>query len=132
MLPTRLRCAVARLLRQFRVVSLGACSQACTLVLASGIRRMAGDGTIVEDIPMLAADGAETCKLVACYGEMGVRYHPLAQRLRNAAGRVHPYQLSLELLLTDELPVGQLVDAEICRSTPAPDNCRVSTTMDLE
>lgn len=114
-----------------KVVSAGACSQACTLVLASGVRRLAGEGTIVEDIPMLAANEAETRKLVAYYGEMGVRYQSLAERLRNAAGRLHPYQLSLELLLTGQLPVGQLVDAEICRATPAPDNCRVFTTMDL-
>lgn len=115
-----------------KVVSLGACSQACTLVLASGIQRLAGEGTIVDDIPTQAANEAETRKLVAYYGEMGVRYQSLAERLRNAAGRLHPYQLSLELLLTGQLPVGQLVDAEICRATPAPDNCRVFTTMDLE
>ncbi|WP_143348416.1 hypothetical protein [Ensifer adhaerens] len=115
-----------------KAVSLGACSQACTLVLASGIRRLAGEGTIVEDIPMLAGNEANTRKLVAYYGEMGVRYQSLAERLRNAAGRLHPYQLSLELLLTGHLPVGQLVDAEICRATPAPDNCRVFTTMDLD
>lgn len=131
MLPTRLRCAVARLLRRFKAVSLGAGSQARTLVLASGIRRMAGDGTIVEDIPMLAANEAETCKLVACYGEMGARYHSLTQRLCNAAGRVH-LPIVAGAVVDGELPVGQLVDAEICRATPAPDNCRVSTTMDLE
>ncbi|MBK5567674.1 hypothetical protein [Ensifer sp. SSB1] len=115
-----------------KAASLGACEQACTLVLASGIRRLAGEGTIVDDIPMLAGNEADTRKLVAYYGEMGVRYQSLAERLRNAAGRLHPYQLSLELMLTDQLPVGQLVDAEICRAVPAPDNCRVFTTLDLE
>ena len=115
-----------------KAVSLGACSQACVLVLAAGDRRLAGEGTIIDDIPTRAANEAETRKLVAYYGEMGVHYQSLAERLRNAAGRLHPYQLSLELLLTEQLPVGQLVDAEICRAAPAPDNCRVFTTMDLE
>lgn len=115
-----------------KAVSLGACSQACTLVLASGNRRLAGEGAIVEDIPTLAGNEADTRKLVAYYGEMGVRYQSLVERLRSADGNLGRYQLSTVLLLTSELPVGQLVDADICRGTPAPDNCRVFTTMDLE
>ncbi len=57
---------------------------------------------------------------------------PWSNRLRSADGNLGRYQLSTVLLLTSELPVGQLVDADICRGTPAPDNCRVFTTMDLE
>lgn len=115
-----------------KAVSLGACSGACALVLASGHLRLAGDGTIVEDIPTLGGNDAETRKLVAYYGEMGVRYQPLVERARDAGGNPGHYHLSAVLLLTSTLPVDQLVDAEICRGTPAPDNCRVFTTMDLE
>ncbi len=115
-----------------KAVSLGACSQACTLVLAAGKRRIAGEGTLVEDIPTLGGNERETRKLVAYYGEMGVRYQSLVERLRDTGGNPGHYDLSTVLLLTSTLPVGQLVDAVICRGTPAPDNCRVFTTMDLE
>lgn len=115
-----------------KAVSLGACSRACALVLASGNRRIAGEGTIVEDIPTLGGNEGETRKLVAYYGEMGVRYESLVERLRDTGGNPGHYDLSTVLLLTSTLPVGQLVDAVICRGTPAPDNCRVFTTMDLE
>ncbi|MEI2300083.1 hypothetical protein [Ensifer sp. MJa1] len=106
--------------------SYGECVRACTLVLASGVRRLAGEGTFVADAPMTAASLAETKRLVAYYGEMGVRYNALVE------GDPGHWQLFKALLLTSTLPVGQVVDAEICRGTPAPNNCRVFTTMDLE
>ena len=115
-----------------KAVSLGACAQACTLVLASGHRRLAGEGTIVEDIPMVAGNEASSKKLAAYYDEMGVRYQMLAEGPRDAAGNPGLWQLFKALLLTSTLAVDQLVDAQICKSTPAPDNCRVFTTMDLE
>ncbi|WP_244513267.1 MULTISPECIES: hypothetical protein [unclassified Ensifer] len=115
-----------------KAVSLGACSQACTLVLASGNRRLAGEGTIVEDIPTLAGNDAGTRKLVAYYGEMGVRYELLAANPKGESSNPDHWQMFKALLVTSTLAVDQLVDAQICRGTPAPDNCRVFTTMDLE
>ncbi|WP_053253015.1 hypothetical protein [Ensifer adhaerens] len=113
-------------------VSEGRCAHACALVLAAGVRRLAGDGTAVEDIPIGAASEAGTKKLVAYYGEMGVRHQVLVEGLRDEDGNLGHWQLFKALLVTSTLAVDQLVDAQICRGTPAPDNCRVFTTMDLE
>ncbi|MBM3091142.1 hypothetical protein GFB56_09965 [Ensifer sp. T173] len=113
-------------------VSRGRCAQACTLVLAAGVRRLAGDGTAIEAIPIVAASEAGTKKLAAYYGEMGVRYQVLVDGPRNEDGNLGRWQLFKALLVTSTLAVDQLVDAQICRGTPAPNNCRVFTTMDLE
>lgn len=112
-------------------LSRGKCMQACTLVLASGVRRLAGEGTIVDNVPTVAASEAETKKLAAYYGEMGVRYEVLVEGALKD-GILGYWQLFKALLVTSTLAVDQLVDAQICRGTPAPDNCRVFTTMDLE
>lgn len=113
-------------------VSRGRCANACTLVLAAGVRRLAGDGTAIEAIPIVAASEAGTKKLAAYYGEMGVRYQVLVDGPRNEDGKLGRWQLFKALLVTSTLAVDQLVDAQICRGTPAPNNCRVFTTMDLE
>ncbi|MGF6174373.1 hypothetical protein ABIE33_002681 [Ensifer sp. 4252] len=115
-----------------QAVSQGRCVDACTLVLAAGVRRLAGEGTVVADIPIVAASEAGTKKLAAYYGEMGVRHQVLVQSPRNEDGNLGYWQLFKALLVTSTLAVDQLVDAQICRGTPAPDNCRVFTTMDLE
>lgn len=112
--------------------SRGACMEACALILASGTRRLAGEETIIGGIPMVTGNEASSKKLAAYYDEMGVRYQTLAEGQRDADGNPGFWQLFKALLLTNTLAVDQLVDAQICKGTPAPDNCRVFTTMDLE
>ncbi len=112
--------------------SRGICLRACALVLASGIRRIAGEGTLVDSVPMVGANAADTRRLVVYYGEMGVRYQLLAADLKGEGSNPGRWQMFKALLVTSTLAVDQLVDAQICRGTPAPDNCRVFTTMDLE
>ncbi|WP_457579864.1 hypothetical protein [Ensifer canadensis] len=113
-------------------ISRGRCAHACTLVLAAGVRRLAGDGTAIEAIPIVAASEAGTKRLAAYYGEMGVRYQVLVDGPRSEDGNLGYWQLFKALLVTNTLAVDQLVNAQICRGTPAPNNCRVFTTMDLE
>lgn len=108
------------------------CADACTLVLASGNRRLSGVDATVRGVPITAANEAATKKLVAYYGEMGVRYEVLAKGELEAGGDYPLWQSFKALLITSTLAVDQLVDAQICRGAPAPDNCRVFTTMDLE
>ncbi|WDZ79779.1 hypothetical protein PWG15_30585 (plasmid) [Ensifer adhaerens] len=113
-------------------ISQGACTEACALVLASGVRRLAGGETTVANIPTVTGNGTGSKKLAAYYDEMGVRYQKLAEGQRDVDGNPGPWQLFKALLVTNTLAVDQLVDAQICKGTPAPDNCRVFTTMDLE
>ncbi|WP_442577677.1 hypothetical protein ACSBOB_19120 [Mesorhizobium sp. ASY16-5R] len=116
-----------------QALSRGHCAAECTLVLAGGVERIVPDQAIfhvrLTDPKMSKA--AER-KLLAYLKEMGVGPSLLDALKTPPDSNLDMAPLKASGLITGTRAVESITGSAICKTFPAPDNCRVFTTMDLE
>lgn len=118
-----------------KAASTGAvCMAECALVLAGGVRRMAGSATVVGRIAR-STGGKAGRRVTAYLTEMGVDQALLDRMPPGSVDTAMQRALHKARLLTSYFsidPVDLIVSGSVCKATPAPDNCRVFTVDDVE
>lgn len=109
------------------------CERECLLVLAGGITRLAGEEAKVAPIDLM--DGLKgTGKQIRSYFK-AMRVDPRILDSGKPAppddGPVKLAEMQSAGLVTLSFDARLLVSASVCRTSPAADNCRVFTTLDL-
>ena len=116
-----------------RALSGGYCASECTLMLAGGVRRFVPDRAILrvqfKDPKM---NKAAERKLTAYLKEMGISPSLLEALKAEPGGNLDTAPLRVARLITGTEAVENITYSGICKVFPAPDNCRVFTTLDLE
>jgi hypothetical protein len=102
------------------------CNSVCPLMLAGGVRRLAGEGPVLGLIDAGGLSKTTGRKLRAYLDEMGVDQAVLNPQ----DGQQLLWSMFSAHLLTSTLTVDLMIAGEICRGVPAPDNCRVFTVLD--
>jgi hypothetical protein len=109
------------------------CTEECALVLAGGRRRMAGQGAVLGRVDGSTLGKSAKRKLAAYLDEMGVKHGVMGEAyVADGQRELRQWDFMAMSLLTSSLGAELIVAADVCRQAPAPDNCRVFTTLDLE
>jgi hypothetical protein len=116
-----------------RAISRGHCVAECALVLAGGVERLVPDQAIFHvRLTDRKISKAGERKLLAYLKEMGIG-PSLVDALKTSPDRnLEMAPLRASGLITGTEAVETITDVGVCKTFPAPDNCRVFTTLDLE
>ncbi|MFI0845518.1 hypothetical protein [Mesorhizobium sp. IMUNJ 23232] len=116
-----------------RALSGGYCASECALLLAGGVKRLVPDRAILRVIlknPKM--NKAAERKLTAYLKEMDVDPALLESLKAGPGSNLDVTPLRAAGLVTGTRTVESITESSICKAFPAPDNCRVFTTLDLE
>ncbi|MDQ6437643.1 hypothetical protein RB623_26630 [Mesorhizobium sp. LHD-90] len=111
----------------------GYCASECTLLLAGGVKRLVPDMAILRVRLRDPKMGKAVERRLAAYlKEMGVD-RVVLDRMKSARGdNLDTGPLQAAGLVTGTGTAESVTESSICRTFPAPDNCRVFTVLDLE
>ncbi len=107
------------------------CQAQCALVLAGGVRRTADAIAAIGRLADIGAGKKGASRLVRYLEEMGVDRTLFDAARPGDMAAIKPSELISAHLLTGALGVELVTAGAICKTTPAPDNCRVFTVDDL-
>ncbi|MEQ1955075.1 hypothetical protein [Mesorhizobium sp. CN2-181] len=116
-----------------RAISRGHCAAECVLMLAGGVERLVPDQAILHvRLKNQKMSKAAERRLTAYLKEMGVGPSLVDALKAEPETNLDVAALRAAGLVTSTRSVESITESSICKTFPAPDNCRVFTTQDLE